>query len=70
MSKFDFIANLEEDSRKKKFQVFETVMGFEHASVLIPLEHADDFLSEALEIKPKSKSSMKKLASKYGGRLE
>jgi hypothetical protein len=45
-------------------------MGFEHASVLIPLEHADDFLSEALEIKPKSKSSMKKLASKYGGRLE
>lgn len=70
--KFDFISNLEEDAKspKTKFQLFEAEIGFEHAEILIPFDKADAFLEEAMIKKPKSKSSMLRLATQYGGEVK
>ena len=70
--RFDLISNLEEDvqSPKVKYQVFEATLGFETAEVLIPLEKADDFFTEALKKKPKSKATLNVLASKFGGMVK
>lgn len=72
MSKFNLLSDLEEDelSPKKKFQLFEIEMGFERASVLIPLETADDFLTEALKEKPKSTASLKKIVERFEGEIQ
>lgn len=70
--KFGLLSNLEEDAKapKQKFQLFEAEMGFEHVEVLIPFDQADAFAEAAEQQKPKSKASMKKLASKFGGSVE
>jgi hypothetical protein len=67
--KFGLLSNLEEDvtSPKKKFQLFEAEMGFEHTQVLIPFENADAFEQAASKHPPKSASSLLRLASKFGG---
>lgn len=72
MSKFGFIANLEDDQKapKKKYQMFEAEMGFEKAVVLIPLESADAFAVEAEKKQPKGRPSLVKLAEKYGGSVQ
>jgi len=70
--KFDLISGIEEDVKKPKtkYQVFEATLGFERAEVLIPFEKADEFLTEAQEKKPKSKASLNKIASKFGGLVQ
>ena len=70
--KFGLLSNLEEDvkSPKQKFQLFEAAMGFERVQILIPFDQADSFAEEANKIQPKSKASMKKLATKFGGSVE
>jgi len=72
MSKFGFISGLDESSKspKQKFQLFEAEIGFERAQILVPFEKADAFAEEAVQKKPKSISSMKKLASKFGGEVQ
>lgn len=65
--KFGFISGLDEDDQKTKYQLFEAEMGFEKASILIPLDQADAFEKSANEERPKSKSSLLRLASKFGG---
>lgn len=70
--KFGFLSGLDEESAnpKTKYQLFEAEMGFEKASVLIPLDQADAFEKSANEAKPKSKSSFLRLASNFGGHSE
>jgi hypothetical protein len=70
--KFGLISGIEEDTKtaKTKYQVFEAVMGFEKASVLIPVDKAEVFEQEAQASPPKSITAMKKLASKFGGLVE
>jgi len=67
--KFNFISGIEEDKKnpKVKYQVFEVAMGIERAEVLIPIDKADEFLAEATDKKPKGFSSLKKIASEFGG---
>ena len=70
--KFSFISDIEKSAEnpKVKYQVFEVQMGFEKTEVLVPFESADAFLEEAMDKKPKSVASMKKLAAKFGGTVE
>jgi hypothetical protein len=70
--KFGFLSGLDEEQSipKTKYQLFEAEMGFEKASVLVPLDQADAFEKEALAVKPKSKITFEKLASKYGGSIQ
>lgn len=70
MSKFNFLNNLEEESPKVKYQLFEAEMGFERVSVFIPLQSVELFEAEANEKKPKSKTSLEKIAKKHGGHVE
>jgi hypothetical protein len=69
--KFGLISGIEAqaDSPKKKYQVFEAELGFEKVQVVVPFENADAFVSEAESVKPKSRSSLKRLAEKFGGEL-
>jgi hypothetical protein len=67
--KFGLISGIEEDGKKTKYQVFEATLGFEHAEILIPFDKADEFMAEAISRKPKSKATLNKLASNYGGKV-
>lgn len=69
--KFSLISGLEEDTvtPKIKFQLFAAEIGFERAEVLIPFDQADIFAEEAKQQQPKSKASLNKLASKFGGKV-
>lgn len=62
--------DLENKPALTKFQVFEAEMGFEKATVTIPFENADMFFEEAMKVKPKSVSTLSKIASKFGGSVE
>lgn len=72
MSKFGLISDLDENTKstKQKFQLFEVEIGFEHAQIILPFDNADAFVAEALNKKPKSISSLKKIAAKFGGELQ
>lgn len=67
--KFDFISGIEDDVKKTKYQVFEASLGFEQAEILIPFDRADEFMEEAISRKPKSKTTLNKLAENYGGKV-
>jgi len=69
--KFGLISDVEEDVKnpKTKYQVFEATLGFERAEILVPFDRADEFMAEALSRKPKSKSTLTKLVSNYGGKV-
>ena len=69
-SSFSLLNDLENKPTPTKYQVFEAEVGFEKARVTIPFVRADEFQAEALKAKPKSISSLSKIASKYGGVAE
>lgn len=68
---FNFLAGLEKERQNptQKFQIFEAQMGFEKVSVKIPLQNASLFEDEAEKVKPKSATSLGRLAKKFGGSI-
>ena len=68
---FNFLAGLEKQSKNptQKFQIFEAEMGFEKVKVQVPLQNASLFEDEALKVKPKSATTLEKLANKFGGSI-
>ena len=71
MSKFDLLSGIENPGKeqKKKYQIFKVQMGFESVQVCIPFESADEFFAVASKAKPKSATSLLKLAKEFGGTL-
>lgn len=64
---YSFLSNLEKVAEGKKYQVFEAVLGFERAEVIVPLENADAFEKQVLAQKPKSVSRLRRIAESFGG---
>lgn len=70
MSQFSLLNDLENKPAAVKYQVFEAEVGFEKAIVTIPFDQAEAFYEEAVRVKPKSISTLSKIASKFGGSAE
>lgn len=70
MSKFGFINDIDTSTSKKKFQVYEAVLGFEKISVSVPIENSSLFEDAVANKKPKSGTSIIKLAERFGGGKE
>lgn len=68
--KFSFLNDLDKDSIKIKYQVYEAVIGFEHISVTVPLDRTEEFESKIAKNQPKSGTSLIRLAESLGGGKE
>lgn len=69
-SKFNFINTVQQDSEKKKFQLYEIKMGFEVVTAAVPYENAELFKEAAVKKQPKSVTALKKLLRQFDGTIE